>query len=149
MARPVNLTTDPTKVSAVRTVTGAPVAADSATLTDANIPPLINSTTGGAINCRGLSTIWVDVELTGGTSVVLDPLFRDADAADGSRWHRMMPGATPALNQPVLSGLGFVEIRVDGCLIFPRLKTVTGNTTGVVILARPGAPLAGSKLFAG
>lgn len=149
MARPVNLTTDPTRVSAVRTVTGAPIVAESATLTDANFSPTINTSTGGAINCRGLKTIWVGVELTGGTSVKLDTLFRDADAADGARWHRMAPDGSVIFNQPTLNGTEFVELRVDGCLIFPRLATVTGAVTNAVILARPGTPLTGSQLFAG
>ena len=150
MGRPVGLTTTPERVSAVRAVTGAPVAADSATLTDANIPPLINATTGGAIQCRGLATLWVGVELIGGTSIVLDMLFRDEDAADGQRWHRLLVGASPAIYRPTLDGTGFVEVTVNGSLVFPRIHTVTGVVTSAILLARPGAALGGGKgLFQG
>jgi len=149
MSRPVSLFTN--AISAVRTKTngGSAVAADSATLSDANFPLLADATTGGTIDCRGLSSLWVSVEFTGGTgpTIDLDPLIRDEDAADGARWKRLMPGTTPALYQPTLDGTGFVEIRCDGGKVFPRIKAVTGSPTGIVILARPGAALNTGKGF--
>ena len=56
------------------------IAADNSTLTDTNIPP------EDAINCRGLETVWVRVDVTNGTNptMTLEALFRDPDAADGS-----------------------------------------------------------------
>lgn len=149
MARHVCLFTN--EVSAVRTKTngGSAVAADSGTLSDANFPLLANATTGGTIDCRGLATLWVSVEFTGGTNptIDLDPLIRDEGAADGARWKRLMPGATPALFQPTLDGAGFVEIQCDGGKLFPRIKAVTGSPTGIVILARPGSALNTGKGF--
>lgn len=141
MARPVALMTN--QISAVRTKSGSPVGADSATLSDANFPLLANATTGGTIDCRALATIWIGVEFTGGSSptIDLDPLIRDEAAADGSRWKRLLFGSSPAVVQPTLDGTGFVEVRVDGGLMFPRLKAVTGNPTTVKILARPGTLL--------
>lgn len=152
--RPINLTTDPLRVSAVRTVTGSPVASDPTSLVDANFPEISVTLAGagGAIMCRGLATLWIGVELTGGASpsVVLDMLFRDTDAADGQRWHRLLFGSSPAVVRPTLDGTGFVEVTVNGSVVYPRLHTVTGNPTGVVILARPGAALNGGKgLFQG
>lgn len=143
MARKVALFTN--EISAVRTKTngGSAVTADSSTLTDANFPPAADATNGGTIDCRGLATIWIGVEFVGGSSptIKLDPLIRDADAADGSRWKRLMPGDTPALVQPTLDGTGFVEIRCDGGFLYPRIDTVSNSPTTIRILARPGAAL--------
>lgn len=141
MARPVPLMTN--QISAVRTKSGSPVAADSTTLTDANFPLLADATTGGTIDCRALATLWVSAEFTGGSgpTIDIDPLIRDEAAADGARWKRLKPGDTPTLFQPTLDGTGFVEIRVDGGQVYPRIKAVSGNPTTVVILARPGTLL--------
>lgn len=141
MARPISLMTN--QISAVRTKSGSPVAADSGTLTDANFPLLASSTTGGTIDCRALATIWIGVEFTGGTTptIDLDPLIRDEEAADGARWKRLLTASGPAVYQPTLDGVGFVEIRVDGGQMYPRIKAVTGNPTQVVLLARPGTLL--------
>lgn len=162
-ARPVNLTQDAIRVSAVRTLTnaGSAVGDDSATLTDANFPPAIDITggLGGAINCERLSTIWIDAEFYTGTlaspvlvapgsaSLVLDMLARDDGAPDGRRWHRRRFGATttPTSYLPVLDGSGFVEVRVDGSLCFPRVITLTGSATTVILIARPGAPLVNGR----
>lgn len=149
MARKVCLFTN--EISAARTKTngGSAVAADSGTLSDALFPLLADATTGGTIDCRGLATLWVSVEFTGGTNptIDLDPLIRDDNAADGSRWKRLMPGDSPAVYQPTLDGTGFVEIRCDGGKLFPRIKAVTGSPTGIVILARPGAALNSGRGF--
>jgi hypothetical protein len=140
MARPValSLTTD----SQPRTVTGAPVAADSATLTDANFSPTPDNVLGGAFNCYGFSTVWLNAEFTGGTSptVTLDMLFRDDGAANGSRWRRVS-----GLSGPTLDGTGWQEVRVDGSVVYPRLGTVTGSPTGINLLARSGVRLSGYR----
>lgn len=143
MARKVPLFTN--EISAVRTKTngGSAVTADPSTLSDANFPLAADATSGGTIDCRGLATLWIGVEFVGGTtpSIKLDPLVRDGDAADGSRWKRLMPGDTPAVVQPTLDGTGFVEIRVDGGFLYPRIDTVSGSPTTIRILGRPGAAL--------
>lgn len=124
----------------------AVIAADDATLTDANIPP------AQALDCSGFDTILVGVEITAGTSptITVEPLFRDADAADGSRWGRYLLGAAPGVT---LGALGsettgalppntqWVEIRVFGHpAVFLRRSAVTNatNTTAWKILVRPG-----------
>jgi hypothetical protein len=141
----------------VRTITGAPVVADSSTLIDATFAEARHATLGGAINCDKLATIWIGVEFVapGATSVDLDLLVRDADAADGARWRRFGFGSTNALFQPTFSGTTTVgspllEMRVDGCLVYPRIFNVVGSPTSVILLARPGAPIgAGKGLFPG
>lgn len=138
-------------ITCVRIVTGSPVTADSATLTDANISPTISTSTGGPVDCGRLATIWFGVEFTaaGSASITLDPLVRDAAAADGSRWKRLLFGpneASQAAFKPVLDGSGFVEIRVEGNLVFPRIHAVTGNPTAVNILVFPGQPTIGERL---
>ena len=157
MTRPVSLTTDPARLSAVRTITGAPVASDSATLTDVNFPEARHATLGGSINCKDIATIWLGIEVIGAGAVTvdLDLLLRDQDAADGKRWRRMLFGSPGAVFQPTFSattaaGSGLIEMRVDGCLIYPRIFNVTGSPTSVILLARPGASIAAGKgLFPG
>jgi hypothetical protein len=131
MARPIGLPSEPARAGIARSVTGSPVAADSATLTDANISPTVSSTTGGAIAYRGLDTVLLAVEFTGGTNptCTVDLLLRDEDAADGSRWHK---STTIGLDS------NFAEAWVYGSTMFPRLASVTGSPTGVTILVKPG-----------
>lgn len=155
MARTVALSLD--TVAFVRLITGTPVAADSATLTDANFSPTTSATTGGAIYARGYATIWVGAEFTaaGAASVDLDMLIRDSSAADGARWKRLLLGApsgitaiaAPVAYQPTIDGSGFKEVRVDGRLVFPRIVNVVGAPTVVRLLAFPGVPMAGVRLF--
>lgn len=139
MARPVALSLD--QVSQIRTLTGSP-SADSATLTDANFSPTASDTTGGALNAYGFQSVWLNVEFTGGTAptVTIEMLFRDAGAADGSRWKRVAGAAALTLD-----GTGWQEVRVDGALVYPRLTTVTGAPTAINLLARPGERLAGYR----
>lgn len=144
MARPTTIADaakDQQRVAFLRSKTGAPVAADSATLNDTNFPPTIDATTGGAINCRGFETIWLGVDLAGGASptVTVEMLVRDADASNGSRWKRML--VTPA----TLDGTGFVEVQVHGRFVYPRISAVTGNPTAVTMLAFPGKIIAAGK----
>lgn len=148
MARKVTMTLG--AVAAVRVVTGAPVAADSTTLADATFPEATDATTGGAIECRGYSTIWLGVEFVGGTNptVVIEPLVRDTEAADQSRWKTTLSGGS-VVRTSALTGASFEEVRVDGGRIYPRIHAVVGDPTTVRILARPGTPLAGSRLNQG
>jgi len=126
-------------------------AADSATLTDANIPP------AQAIDCRGLDTIYVGVEFTGGTgpTATFEILYRDpvvgtnTTPADGARWKRKLLGApngvttiaAPAAQTTgALDGTALSEQRVDGrSQVFIRCTNVTGSPTSFDILVMPGA----------
>lgn len=139
MSRPVALSLD--QVSQIRTLTGSP-GAESATLTDANFSPTASDATGGALTGYGFSTVWLNCEFTGGTNptVTVELLFRDAGAADGSRWKRVAGVASITLD-----GTGWQEVRVDGALVYPRLTAVSGAPTAVNLLARPGARLAGYR----
>lgn len=137
-------------VGVVRIVTGAPVAADSATLTDGNFSTTFDATNGGAFSCRNLDTLFIGVELAGGVTptATIEFLFRDAEAADGARWKRLLLGARPGVTLAALAaedtgaldGVSMVEMRCYGAeLVYPRIKAVTGNPTSVKILAMPGA----------
>jgi hypothetical protein len=132
-------------VTEVRAASGA-IAGDSATLTDANIPPT------SAINCAGFETIWIGAEITGGSSptMVIEPLVYDADAADGARWRRLQVGAGQGVaalaataDQQATIGPSdeMAEIRVNGAtLVFLRVVSVanSASTTAWKILARAG-----------
>lgn len=123
------------------------IAADSSTLTDANIP------LASAIDCSGYDTILVGAEITGGTNptMTVEPLFRDSEAADGSRWKRIQLGAPPGVTATALATQNtgalaqisdFVEIRVFGHpSVFLRISAVANaaSTTAWQILVRPGA----------
>ena len=77
----------------------APVSAggDPVALTDASYDP------AEALSAQGFETILVGVEVVNGTgqeTVVVEPLFYDVGATDGSRWRRRLVGApegTPPL----------------------------------------------------
>ena len=142
MAR--NTTLKDRGVIAARSATAA-IAADSATLTDANIDPTL------ALDCSGLDSIFVGVEIAGGSSptMTVEPLFRDAGAADGSRWIRLMTGAldgvtaASAANQntgALSSNANFAELRVFGQKVFLRISAVANatSTTAWNILVMPG-----------
>ena len=149
-------------VAAVRVKTGSPVAADGSAdppgATDSTFSPTATSTVV-PVDCSELATVWVACEMSnGGTqlaqgagSIVLDPLWRDAGAADGFRWKRpgFGPDASATLpTQPTLDAGGrWVEIRVDGSLVFPRIETVTGTADTVVVLVRPGQPRISNRKF--
>lgn len=134
------------EVGLARTIAGA-IAADSATLTDANFP------TSGALNCYGFDTLFVGVEIDGGASPTgtIEALFRDAEAADGSRWHRRLFGARDgitAVGAPasettgaIASNASMVELKVHGHpQVFLRVTAVTNSagTTAMRILVAPG-----------
>jgi hypothetical protein len=133
------------QLATVRSAT-ALIAADNATLTDANIPP------ASAFSCIGLESIFVGVEIVGGSSptMTIEPLFRDADAADGVRWKRLLVGAPPGVTlasaavqaTPALApDVQLYELRVYGHpLVFLRISAVANatSTTAWKILAMPG-----------
>lgn len=141
MARPGGLSTS--QVTAARTISGV-IAADSATLSDANYP------VADALDCAGFDSIFVGVEITGGSSptCTIEPLFRDGDAADQSRWTRLLMGSPPGVtlgaaagqSTGALSNLQMAEIFVFGRVVYLRRSAVTnsGSTTAMTILAIPG-----------
>lgn len=124
------------------------LAADSATLSDANIPP------AEMFDCAGYDSIFVGVDIAGGTAptMTIQLLWRDSEAADGSRWRSFSLGsrggitalASPAAETSGALGTGssFVEMRTRGHrYVFPRITAVSGTvagTTGWQILAKPG-----------
>jgi len=112
------------------------ITADNATLSDANFP------VASALNPQGFETIWVRVDITGGTNplMTIEALFRDEDAADNSRWVRNR-SATGVLVTPALAPGEAFEVTVDGwAKVFLRITAVAnaGSTTAWKILARPG-----------
>ena len=132
----------------VREGTGV-IAADSATLTDTNIPPSL------ALNCFGLESIFVGAEIEGGTNptITVEPLFRSSSCPDGSRWHRLTLGSPPGVNTVAAAAISsqttvamaddesMVELRVFGCTsVFLRISAVANptSTTSWSILAMPG-----------
>ncbi len=139
------LALDSYRMTEVRTISGV-IAADSATLTDANFP------VAEALDCRGFDTIWVGVEITGGVNptCTIEALFRDEGGADGARWQRVLMGAPDGITPiaalavpttPAMTALQQCEIRVDGWKqVYLRRTAVTnsGSTTAMTILARPG-----------
>jgi len=136
MARPGGFKSD--QLAAVRT---GVTAADSGTLTDANIDP------NAAIDCRGFDTIWVGVEFVAGTgpTATFEVLVRDADAADGKRWKRLFIGspngvttiaAAAGLTTGALDGTALFELRVDGRKsVFIRCTAITGAPSSLTVLA--------------
>ena len=125
----------------------ATIAADNSTLSDANYP------VAKAINCKGFDTILVGAEIVGGASptITFEALFRDAEAADGSRWKRFLLGAKDGITaaaSPAAEDTGalgnnsdFAELRVYGHeLVFLRAKAVANaaGTTAWKCLVMPG-----------
>lgn len=134
-------------ITAARELAAGVIAIDNANLLDANVPP------SAAIDCSRFDTIFVGVEIDGGSSpaITIEALFRDESAADGSRWKRMLLGAAPGVtpgalaneDSGALTGANMVELRVFGHKkVFLRVKTVAnaGSTTGARILVLPGRP---------
>jgi hypothetical protein len=138
------------EVTVLRSAT-ATIAADNATLTDANIPP------AQGVGCQGLDTVLVGVEITGGSSptMTIEALVRDGEAADGARWKRMTAGlafeGTPTIGDTgALDGTAFVELPTFGAsLVFFRIKAVAnaGSTTAWKILGMPGRARPGHTPF--
>jgi hypothetical protein len=133
------------------------IVADNTTLSDANIPP------AQAINCWGLESIFVGVEITGGSAptMAFEALFRDGEAADGSRWRRHLLGALPGVTLAsaaavttgaLASDLSMVELRVFGAeSVFFRCTAVTNetSTTAWALLGMPGRYIASPHIQRG
>jgi hypothetical protein len=148
MSRPTGFST-PGTIVVLRSAASV-IVADSSTLTDANIDPTL------AVSCFGLESIFVGVEITGGSSptMTFEPLFRDVEAADGSRWRRRLLGALPGVTLASASAattgtlsadLSMVELRVFGAeKVFFRCTAVTNdtNTTAWKLLGMPGRYIA-------
>lgn len=150
MARPIGFAEGSSyahSMCVAREATGV-IAADNASLTDANIP------LAGAIDCSGYDTIFVGVEIVAGSSptMTVEPLFRDTDGPDGFRWRRRLVGAPPGITVAgslasqstgaLAPGGGLVELRVDGSpAVFLRTSAVANatSTTSWKILVSPGA----------
>jgi hypothetical protein len=131
-------------VALVRTKT-AVIAAESTTLTDANFP------VAQAVDCNGYETVFVGVEIDGGTNptVALEVLSRDEEAADGKRWKKLLVGAPSGVTAIAavasqktiaLDGTGLQEVRVEGAKILFRIDAVTNAalTTEARVLVMPG-----------
>jgi hypothetical protein len=126
--------------------TSAAIAADNATLTDANIPP------AAALDCSGYETVFVSCDITAGTNptLTIEPLYRDEDAADGNRWRRLMVGSPDGVTLGAAAAqstgalapqANMVEIRVAGWKkVFFRVSAVANSagTTAWSILVMPG-----------
>lgn len=139
---------------AARVMSGV-IAADSATLTDANIAP------ASAIDCTGYDTVFVSCDITGGSSptMTIEPLFRDPDAADGSRWRRLLVGSPEGVTAAAAAAqstgalapqANMVEIKVFGWpSVFFRVSAVanSGSTTASAVLVLPGRKRAGVRDF--
>lgn len=165
MARPTAIGPNQ-RIAVVRSVAGA-IAVDNASLIDANYPgptyppdPGTNPTYplvlgAGAVDCRGFDTMWVGVEIVGGTAptATIELLIRDEDAPDGSRWKRLLVGAKNGITtiaSPVASDTGvlaqnsdFIEMPTLGrAVVYPRIKAVANSagTTLINILMFAGAP---------
>ncbi len=147
MARKTGLRTG--ELTVLRELAAGVIAAQSTTLTDANYPP------AAAVDCSGLDTVLVGVEIDGGTNptATVEALFYDPEAADGHRWRRMMLGAPPGVTPAALANentgalaftvnaLQLVELRVFGhSKVYFRVSAVgaSGSTTGGRILGMPG-----------
>ncbi len=140
MPRPIG-SFSPSAVSALRIVTGAPVASDSATLSEVNFPIAVSATLGGPIDCYGLDTFFLGVEMAGDVAATctLDLLVRDPGAASGARWKRLAPnaGGSPLVLAFGAANTNLVEVDCFGWFIYPRI-VVTGSPTTVTILGFPG-----------
>lgn len=135
-------------ITELRAVT-ALLAADNTTLTDANIPP------ASAIDCSGLDTVLIGVEVTGAptATITVEALFYDAEAADGARWRRLLLGAPPGVTLAALANetsgalgvaanaINLVELRVFGhSKVFFRVSAVANpaGSTAWKIIGMPG-----------
>jgi hypothetical protein len=124
----------------------ATIAADNATLSDANYP------VAQAINCSAFDTIFVGCEITGGSSptMTIGPLFRDADAADEKRWKKLLVGSPEGVTAASAASLTtgalapdttMAELKVFGhSSVFLQITAITNatNTTAWKILVMGG-----------
>lgn len=125
------------------------LAADSTTLTDANIDP------DAAIDCSGLDTVLLGVTVTGAptATITVEALLYDENAADGERWRRLLLGAAPGVTLGALANettgalgvaanaISFAELRVFGhSKVFFRASAVANpaGSTAWKIIGMPG-----------
>lgn len=124
------------------------LAADPAPGLDSVTPP------AQMIDCEGYDSIFVGVDIAGGTAptMTIQLLFRDSEAANGSRWRQVAIGArdgitavaSPAIETSGALGNGstFVELRTLGHrFVFSRITAVGGTpagSTGWAIYVKPG-----------
>lgn len=143
--RPLGLSTR--HIAAVRTVLGAPIVAEAGPYLDAAFSPVPDPLLGGAFDADGFATVWLGVEIASGTNnatATIALLVRDDGAPDGHRWKGLLVnGAATEVTPPAD---GFIEVRVDGRLVFPVIRSVTGLPTRILVLAFPGARLAGRSV---
>jgi hypothetical protein len=125
------------------------IAAEGTDYSDANYP------TTSAIDCSAFMSIFVGCEITAGSSptITVEPLFRDADAADGYRWKRLWVGANPGVTLATAANLTtgaltpnvtMQELQVFGWnSVYLRISAVANatSTTAWKILAMPGRRL--------
>lgn len=147
MARPLGMNGDePDNIAGLRVVatSAGSIVADNTTLSDANYPLTNNASTGGIVRCGRMKTIRLNVEhadgsaLPGGTSIVVEPLVLDSLAVVNRRWKRLLDGSGNPVSV-TLDGSGFMELRVDGRMVFLRVATVTGAIIkNIAILGFPG-----------
>lgn len=117
----------------VRDLTGAPVAADGTTLTDAFFP----LATGGVL-CTGWKSVVIFARLTAGgaTTWTLQPLLRAGIAENtADAW---IAGPTSAATNSAVA----IVVDVMGRTIFPRIDALTGAPTAVAIYVAGWEPIA-------
>lgn len=123
------------KWTEARSVSGV-IAADSATLTDANFPTTLG------LDCSGYETVIVAATIAAGTNptITVEALVRDPDAADGQRWVRRTSAGSGLTSGALLTG-HCAELSVDASsLVLFRISAVTnsGSTTSCKVLVTPG-----------
>lgn len=139
------------ETTVLRSIAGV-IAADSATLSDANYPAVAGVLTGG-IDCSGFESVFIGVEVTvpGTSTMTIEALFFDPDGAVDQKLSRLMLGAEPGVTAGALASettgalpgveSQYAEIRVFGHpQVFFRVTAVanSGSTTAAKILGRPG-----------
>lgn len=122
-----------------RSVTAAPVVADSTTLTDATFDP-----TAGVL-CTGWKTVAIYCRLTaaGASTATIQALIRaGATSATVNSW---VTAGTAAIGDANADGI-FGVFTVMGRLIFPRINAVTGAPTTVAIYVAGWEPLGRTQI---
>jgi len=116
-----------------REVDGAPVAADSATLAT-----VLAANPRSTADAAGYKTIKGFVKLTGGGTVVLQPLEL-VKLPDGTEFFAVAGANTAAL----ADGDAF-SIQVDGAFLFLRLNTIGGAPTKVELFIAGAETMCGT-----
>lgn len=117
-----------------RSVAGAPVVADSTTLTDANFDP------AAGVMCTGWRSVAIFCRLTaaGATTANIQTLVRAGLApSTADSWIV----ADPAAGSGAAASGQYVIVDVMGRLIFPRIHAVTGAPTVVAIWVAGWEPM--------